>query len=34
LHLSLRETMILTPGELIDLLALEARRVPRERSWE
>lgn len=34
LHLSLRETMILTPGELVDLLALEARRVPRERSWE
>lgn len=34
LHLSLRETMILTPGELLDLLALEARRVPRERSWE
>jgi hypothetical protein len=26
--------MILTPGELVDLLALEARRVPRERSWE
>jgi len=26
--------MILTPGELLDLLALEARRVPRERSWE
>jgi len=26
--------MILTPGELVDLLALEARRVSRERSWE
>ena len=34
LRLSLRETMILTPGELLDLLALEARRVPQGRSWE